>query len=67
VERYLCKECGAPAKASEAGIRRTCSHAGTVLLDMTVTCRGEGGMQDQSRLGKLVDAIIGILSRVRGS
>jgi hypothetical protein len=65
MERYICKECRAPATADASGIHRTCEHTGTVLLDMTVTCYGEGGMRDQSRLCKLVDAIIGIVKRVK--
>jgi hypothetical protein len=61
MERYLCKECGAPATVQDFTIHRTCDHKGTVLLDMSVTCYGEGGMRDQSRLRKLVDTIISIL------
>lgn len=66
MERYVCKECGAPADVDETGIRRTCEHTGTVLLDMAVTCYGEGGASDRpSRLRALVDAIIGIVKRVK--
>ena len=61
MERYLCKECGAAAQVDETGIHRSCGHTGTVLLDMSITCYGEGGMKDQSRLRKLVDAVIAIL------
>jgi len=66
MERYVCKECRAPAEVSETGISRSCEHTGTVLLDMTVTCYGEGGASDKpSRLRLLVDAIIGIVKRVK--
>lgn len=61
MERYLCKQCGAPAEANKDGIIRSCEHTGTVLLDMSVTCHGEGGVKDHSRLRKLVDAIIALL------
>jgi len=62
MERYFCKECGAKATVSADGsIHRTCEHMTTIILDITVTCRGEGGMQDDSRLRKLVNGIISLL------
>lgn len=62
MERYICKECRAPADVDESGIHRTCEHTGTVLLDMSVTCYGEGGMADKpSRLRQIVDLIIAMV------
>lgn len=62
MERYLCKECGSTAQVDETGIHRSCNHTGTVLLDMSVTCRGKGGVEDKSRLRNVVDAIIALLN-----
>jgi hypothetical protein len=62
-ERYLCKECGASATvALDGAISRTCRHNGTILLDMTVTCTGDGGMKETpSRLRQIVDLIIAMV------
>lgn len=61
MERYLCKECGSGAQVDEAGIHRSCEHTGTVLLDISVTCYGEGGVRDKPKLRAVVDAIIALL------
>lgn len=62
-ERYICKECQAPATVDTNGaIWRTCSHTGTILLDMTVTCTGEGGASETpSRLSRIVALVIAIV------
>jgi ribosomal protein L37AE/L43A len=62
MDRYLCKECGKEATVDTNGaIWRSCEHKGTILLDMTVTCYGEGGMTDKSRLRQIVDLIIAMI------
>ena len=66
MERYICKECGAEATVKDFIISRSCEHTGIVLLDMKVTCYGEGGAQEApSRLSLIVGHIIGILKAVK--
>jgi hypothetical protein len=61
-ERYICKECNAPATVGADGvIARTCQHTGTILLDMSVVCTGEGGVKDKSRLAQIIDLIIAMV------
>jgi len=61
-ERYICKECQAPATVDTNGaIWRTCSHSGTILLDMSVTLAGKGGVSDKGRLRQIVDLIIAMI------
>lgn len=63
MERYLCKECSKPATVDSTGaIWRSCEHKGTILLDMSVVCRGEGAMADKpGRLRQIVDLIIAMI------
>lgn len=44
MERYICKECGKEAEVKKDGtIIRSCEHKTTIILDMSVTCTGDGG------------------------
>lgn len=59
---YHCKECKALVNQTDAGLVRTCSHTGTIIVGMSATCYGEGGASIQpkeSALARLARAILG--------
>jgi hypothetical protein len=43
MERYICKECGAEAIVTKDKTVRSCTHTGTIILDMEVVATGHGG------------------------
>jgi len=43
MEKYICKECGMLVIILPNGEKlRPCGHTGTILLDISVVCTGEG-------------------------
>lgn len=47
MEKYICKECGAEVIVKGAEKKRTCEHTGTILLDISLKCTGDGGADAQ--------------------
>lgn len=54
---YYCKACEAPATVDATGVHRTCDCNTTVIAGMSAHARGEGAVNEVSRVSQFIGLV----------